>query len=114
MLLEHTLNTVTNKREQAASLFFHRLQEIFPEGGYNTISDRNEQARRLVGMLRAAVSDHPSNDPPHSLSRRHAMVGAALLWTLEQVDDAFNETARKAWVVAYEAHSDEMLAALAA
>jgi len=102
--------------DQAAALFYANLFAADPSLRSLFRGDMREQGRRLLQMIGAAVRllDHPSRLLPtlHALGARHvdygvrdahyAIVGAALLRTLEQgLGDAFTPPVREAWTAMY-------------
>jgi hemoglobin-like flavoprotein len=112
--------------EQAAALFYGRLFETEPETRALFSRDMEEQGRKLMaaiamvvnnlGELQAvipAVQDLAKRHVAYGVRPEHyAVVGAALLWTLEQgLGDAFTSEIRAAWASAYGALSEVMIAA---
>jgi hemoglobin-like flavoprotein len=112
--------------EQAAALFYGRLFETEPETRALFSGDMEEQGRKLMaaiamvvnnlGELQAvipAVQDLAKRHVAYGVRPEHyAVVGAALLWTLEQgLGDAFTSEIRAAWASAYGALSEVMIAA---
>jgi len=112
--------------EQAAALFYGRLFETEPETRALFSGDMEEQGRKLMaaiamvvnnlGELQAvipAVQDLAKRHVAYGVRPEHyAVVGAALLWTLEQgLGDAFTPEIRAAWASAYGALSEVMIAA---
>lgn len=100
----------------AATLFYRRLFELDPSLRPMFPPSLDEQGRKLMQMIGAAVGqlDRPKVLVPvlENLGRRHVgygvedrhydTVGAALLWTLEQgLGPAFTEEVRAAWVALY-------------
>jgi hemoglobin-like flavoprotein len=117
---------VTPIAEQAAALFYGRLFETEPETRALFSRDMEEQGRKLMaaiamvvnnlGELQAvipAVQDLAKRHVAYGVRPEHyAVVGAALLWTLEQgLGDAFTSEIRAAWASAYGALSEVMIAA---
>ena len=109
--------------DQAAALFYTNLFSSDPSLRSLFRGDMNEQGKRLLQMIGAAVRmlDHPHRLMPtlHALGARHAgygvrdahyaTVGAALLRTLEQgLGDAFTPTVREAWTAMYDIVAREM------
>jgi hemoglobin-like flavoprotein len=112
--------------EQAAALFYGRLFETEPETRALFSGDMEEQGRKLMAAIAMVVNnlDELQAVIPavQDLAKRHvaygvrpehyAVVGAALLWTLEQgLGDAFTSEIRAAWASAYGALSEVMIAA---
>jgi nitric oxide dioxygenase len=110
--------------DQAASMFYSRLFEIAPQIKPLFKSDLAEQRRKLVAALAMVVNglgDLPSILPAASaLAKKHvgygvershyAVVGAALLWTLERGLGAnWNDELAGAWAGAYGTLSDFMI-----
>jgi hemoglobin-like flavoprotein len=102
--------------DDVAILFYERLFEIDPSLRHMFHRPRREQARLLAQTLTVVVDqiDHPSQlrRAVEALGQRHvgygvrdehyAMMGEALLWTLEKgLKNAFTSEVRDAWVVAY-------------
>ena len=126
--VQETWSAVTPIAGKAADLFYDRLfnlepklKELFPE-------DLTEQKKKLMSMIARVVSalrDLPSVVPAiQELGRRHvgygvtkedyAIVGSALLWTLEQgLGAAWTPEVKDAWVAAYTVLSNTMIAAAA-
>jgi len=103
--------------DQAATLFYDRLFAQNPELRPLFSGDMERQGVMLMQTLGLAVKHlndpEPIMEPLRALGRRHVgygvkeahypLVGAALLWTLEQgLGDAFDEDTREAWAAAYE------------
>jgi hemoglobin-like flavoprotein len=102
--------------EQAASLFYTRLFETYPEVRPLFKGDMAEQGRRIMGMIHSTVMslDDPAPLQPvlRASGARHAGYGVtdddydkmadALIWTLERVlGDDFTPEVRSAWVSVY-------------
>ena len=115
-MIRHTFGLVAGRPEIAASAFYQRLFELDPSLRLLFRSDLEEQGRKLMQMLAAAVGllDRPESLLPalENLGRRHTnygvrdehydTVGAALLWTLsESLGDLFSATAHEAWASLY-------------
>jgi hemoglobin-like flavoprotein len=116
--------------DTAATLFYGRLFELAPELRPMFTGDMHEQGRKLMQMLAMVVRglDRLERIVPavQQLGERHAgygvrpehyeVVGAALLWTLEQgLGEAFTPPVRSAWTTAYRVLASTMQdAALAA
>ena len=114
--------------EQAATLFYARLFELAPGVRPLFPTDMKEQGRRLMQMLAQVVGSlHQLQTivpAIQALARRHvgygavpahyAVVGAALIWTLQQgLVDAFTPQTEAAWGKAYGILSNTMIEAAA-
>jgi hemoglobin-like flavoprotein len=112
--------------DQAAALFYRRLFEAAPEVRPLFATDMTLQGRKLMATIASVVNaldDIEAIAPAVcDLARRHVgygvraehyeTVGTALLWTLEQgLGDQFTAEVRAAWVSAYGALSELMIAA---
>jgi nitric oxide dioxygenase len=110
--------------DRAAALFYGRLFETAPETRTLFSSDMERQGRKLTAALAAIVSglDDFATILPAAcdLAKRHVaygvapehypLVGAALLWTLEQgLGNEFTPALRAAWEEAYSALSEAMI-----
>lgn len=115
-VVRSTWAQVTPIADTAAALFYGRLFAEAPEVRALFRGDMEEQGRKLMTMIGVAVGslDRLDRVVPaiQGLGRRHsgygvqpehyAIVGAALLWTLEQgLGEAFTDEAREAWTEAY-------------
>lgn len=111
-------------RAAAADLFYGRLFELAPEVRPMFRRDIHAQGAMLMATLAAVVDhlDHLDSLLPtaQALARRHvgygvraehyAVVGTALLWTLEQgLGAAFTPAVRDAWAAAYRALAGVMV-----
>ena len=111
--------------DTAAKLFYDRLFETAPEVRPMFTSDTTEQGRKLMAMIGMVVKALPrlAQIIPNvqALGRRHAaygvapehyaIVGSALLWTLEQgLGEDFTDAHAVAWNEAYGLLADTMLA----
>jgi hemoglobin-like flavoprotein len=110
----------------AADLFYSRLFELAPEVRPMFKRDIHAQGAMLMAML-AMVVEHLDRlqvllPTAEALARRHAgygvraghyaVVGTALLWTLEQgLGLGFTPAVREAWAAAYGALADAMTSA---
>jgi len=109
----------------AAALFHGRLFEMAPETRALFHGDMGRQGRKLMDALATVVNslgDFEAIVPvARDLAKRHvaygvvpehyALVGSALVWTLEQrLGDEFTPTLRAAWEAAYSALSEMMIA----
>jgi hemoglobin-like flavoprotein len=112
--------------DQAAALFYGRLFETAPEIRALFGGDMDVQGRKLMQAIATVVDslgDIAAVAPAVcDLARRHVaygvrpehyeVVGAALLWTLEQgLADDFTPAVGAAWAAAYAALSEMMIAA---
>ena len=126
MLVQSSFAKVEPIAAQAAELFYSRLFELDPALRKLFKADLGEQGQRLMAMIAQAVRglDNVERLLPalRALGRRHAgygvrerdydIVGAALLWTLEQgLGVAFDEPTREAWKAVYGVIADTMIAA---
>jgi hemoglobin-like flavoprotein len=115
-LVQQSFRSIQPIIDDVAISFYKRLFEIDPSLRHMFHRSRREQARLLAQTLTAVVQqiDHPSQlrRAVEALGQRHvgygvrdehyAMVGEALLWTLEKrLKHAFTCEVRDAWVVAY-------------
>jgi hemoglobin-like flavoprotein len=111
--------------DQAVELFYRRLFEAAPETRALFRGDMQVQGRKLMAALAAVVNGlgqwHTIVPMARDLARRHiaygveprhyAIVGSALLWTLEQgLAGEFTPELRAAWAAAYSALSEAMIA----
>ena len=112
--------------DQAAALFYRRLFETAPETRALFSGDMDAQGRKLMAAITTvvthlgeietivpAVQDLAKRHVAYGVKREHyALVGAALLWTLEQGLAAdFTPDVSAAWAMAYGALSEMMIAA---
>jgi nitric oxide dioxygenase len=110
--------------EQAAVLFYDRLFEIAPQVKAMFPDDMTEQRRKLMTMLAAVVNGLGNIESilpaASALATRHVsygakaehypVVGAALLWTLEQgLGDGWTPELADAWSTAYGTLSGYMI-----
>jgi hemoglobin-like flavoprotein len=123
-LVQSSLPAVLANGATAARLFYGRLFEIDPSARrLFAHTDMDHQGTRLVAAIATVVGSlhgfEAVERDVRSLARRHAgygvtylhyqSVGAALLWTLEQVlGDALTPELRRAWAAAYRRVSDAM------
>jgi len=128
-LVRSTWEQVVPIADPAAQLFYGRLFELKPElRGLFQHADMPEQRRQLIQMLAVGVVSLDKLDTIRpaleNLGRRHVdygvrdhhydLVGAALLWTLEQgLGDGFTVSVRDAWTEAYAALATIMRTAAA-
>lgn len=112
--------------DQAAALFYGRLFETAPDTRALFSGDMSSQGQKLMGAIAMVVNslDEIEAIVPavQELAKRHvaygvrpehySLVGAALLWTLEQgLGDGFTPEIEAAWAAAYSALSQTMIAA---
>jgi hemoglobin-like flavoprotein len=115
-LVQQSFAKVAPIADQAAEMFYARLFEIAPQVRSLFHGDMAEQRRRLVATLAVVVNglgDLPSVLPAASaLAKRHvgygvrpehyAVVGEALLWTLERgLGPQWTPETAAAWTAAY-------------
>ncbi len=112
--------------DETGELFYERLFEIAPDLRPLFRGDMDEQGRMFMSMLTVAVDGLNAFDSiepaPRDLAIRHAgygvkaehfaLVGAALIWILEQSLGAdFSDEVRGAWLSVYDALSGVMIEA---
>ncbi len=127
-LVQSSFAKVVPIKEAAAELFYGRLFEIAPEVKPLFKGDMKEQGRKLMmtlGVVVNGLKDLPSIVPAaEALAVKHnaygvepahyEVVGAALLWTLEQgLGPDFTPATKAAWTSAYGTLSGVMIAASA-
>ena len=128
-LVQESWKKVVPIKEAAAELFYGKLFELDPDLRGLFKGDMNEQGRKLMAMIGAAINGLTRLDElvptVQNLGRRHATYGVkagdyntvanALLWTLEKgLGPAFTPPVRTAWVKAYRVLAETMQAAAAA
>jgi hemoglobin-like flavoprotein len=111
--------------DQAAALFYDRLFETAPEVRALFSGNMHSQGQKLMAALSTVVNNLGQIEriAPMAcdLAKRHlaygvrpehyAVVGKALLWTLEQgLGDEFTPALRTAWAAAYSTLSEAMIA----
>ena len=116
-LVQNTWVMVVPIADKAAELFYGRLFELEPEYKAMFKNDMTEQGKKLMKTINIAVEALNDVDPlvptlkqmgaDHAgygvKDRDYNVVGAALLWTLEQgLGDAFTDEVRNAWGAVYE------------
>ena len=116
-LVQTSFKTVQTISGEAARLFYRRLFEIDSSLRPMFRGDLEEQGRKLMQMLGAAVGSLNKLEQVvpaiESLGKRHASYGvrdehydtvaAALLWTLERgLGPAFTREVAEAWAAVYE------------
>ncbi|MFG1348185.1 globin family protein [Xanthobacter autotrophicus] len=125
-LVQDSFAKVAPIADTAAGLFYGRLFEIAPEVKPLFKGDMTTQGQKLMatlGVVVAGLKDLPRIVPAaQNLARKHvgygvktehyAVVGSALLWTLEQgLGEAFTPEVKTAWADAYGLLSSVMIAA---
>src|SRR6201982_366484 len=123
-LVQQTFALVVPVADKAAETFYGRLFDVAPAVKPLFRGDMTEQRRKLMATLAVVVrglSDLPSILPAASaLAIRHVsygarrehypVVGAALLYTLEQgLGSAWTQEVASAWTAAYETLSGYMI-----
>jgi nitric oxide dioxygenase len=123
-LVQQSFAKVGPISDVAAGLFYGRLFEIAPSVKVLFPADMTEQRKKLMATLAMVVGglgNLPSVLPAASaLAKRHVgygakpehypVVGAALLWTLEQgLGDAWTPDVAEAWTAAYATLSGFMI-----
>src|SRR5438477_3093307 len=123
-LVQDSFAKVAPISEQAAALFYDRLFEVAPLVKPMFPDDMTEQRRKLMMMLAAVVNGLGNLESilpaASALAKRHAgygataehypVVGAALLWTLEQgLGEGWTPELAEAWGVAYDTLSVYMI-----
>jgi len=123
-LVQQTFADVKPIATTAAELFYSRLFTLEPSLRPMFKSDIRQQGQMLMSMIGAAVNGLKNLDAlvpvVRSLGARHAsygvrdehyaIVGGALLWTLEQgLGDKFTPDVRNAWAAAYGLLADVMM-----
>lgn len=127
-LVQTTWEQVVPIADTAAGLFYNRLFALAPQVRPLFADDLTEQRQKLVQMITTVVRslDRLERVVPavQALGRRHVaygarpehydVVGAALLWTLEQgLGEAWTGEAEAAWAEAYGVLAGTMIAAAA-
>jgi len=124
-LVQTSFTNVAPLSNEAARIFYRRPFDIAPEVCSRFRGELDEQTRKPITMLAAAVSleDLDAVAPAaEELAKRHVAygvtpdhytpVGDALNPTLnESVGDKFDDATRDAWLPAYGARCDKMIAA---
>jgi nitric oxide dioxygenase len=123
-LVQDSFAKVAPISEQAATLFYDRLFEIAPQVKAMFPDDMTEQRRKLMAMLATVVNGLGNLESilpaASALATRHVsygakaehypVVGAALLWTLEQgLGDGWTPELAEAWSIAYGTLSGYMI-----
>ena len=127
-LIQTSFAQVLPIADAAGILFYGRLFELDPSLKLLFTGDIQEQARKLMTMLKVVVNGLHRIDQlvpaVQELGRRHARYGvtdahydtvaAALLWTLSLgLGEAFTPEAAAAWAAAYTLLAETMKAAAA-
>jgi hemoglobin-like flavoprotein len=125
VLVKETFAKVVPIADKAAALFYGRLFETAPSLRALFTGDMTAQGRKLMQMIGTCVGQLDDLDrlvpAVKELGRKHAdyhvstadyaIVGAALLWTLEQgLGPAFTPEVKDAWTAVYQTLSSTMLA----
>lgn len=128
VLIQASFQKVLPIADVAAELFYGRLFELDPALRPMFRGDMKQQGKKLMSSLRVVVMglDRLDQLVPaiESLARRHVgygvkdehyeIVGAALIWTLQQgLGDGFTPSVAAAWVEAYNLVAGVMKAAAA-
>jgi hemoglobin-like flavoprotein len=123
-LVQDSFAKVVPISDQAAILFYDRLFEIAPQVKAMFPDDMTEQRRKLMAMLAAVVNGLGNLESilpaASALATRHVsygakaehypVVGAALLWTLEQgLGEGWTPDLADAWSTAYGTLSGYMI-----
>jgi hemoglobin-like flavoprotein len=124
--IQESFGKVAPIADQAAALFYGRLFETAPETRALFTGDMTAQGQKLMAAIGTVVNGLGEIEivipVAQELAKRHVaygvkaehypVVGAALLWTLEQgLADAFTPDLRAAWAEAYGTLSGVMIAA---
>lgn len=122
-LVRATFAQIEPSSELAASLFYGRLFEIAPEVRPLFKSDLEAQGKKLMQMIAVAVANLDNLSaifgPVRALGVRHlgygvqpahyAVVGEALIWTLEQgLGESFTPEVNAAWTNVYATLAETM------
>ncbi|SOE01410.1 globin family protein [Caenispirillum bisanense] len=125
-LVRETFAQVVPMRDQAAALFYGRLFELEPNVRPLFRADLAVQGQKLIASIAMVVRELDRLDviltDVKAMARRHvtygvqerhyAVVGDALLWTLEKgLGAAFTAEVREAWTAAYGTLAGAMIAA---
>jgi hemoglobin-like flavoprotein len=128
-LVQTTWEMVVPIADTAADLFYGQLFTIAPQVKPMFPTDMAEQKKKLMMTITLAVRGLKNLDALipvlHKLGAGHvgygvkdehyAVVGSALLWTLEKgLGDAFTPEVKEAWVAVYTVLADTMKAGAAA
>ena len=125
-LVQKSFQSVEAIADTTATLFYEKLFELNPSLKSMFEGDTQEQGRKFMTMISAAVSvlDRFEEIIPalQALGARHAgygvsyedydTVGKALMWTLQTVlDGQFTPEVEEAWSVVYASLADTMKSA---
>jgi hemoglobin-like flavoprotein len=123
-LVQQSFGKVAPIADKAASLFYDRLFEIAPQLKPLFPGEMSEQRKKLMATLSVVVNGLDRLDTilpaASALAQRHvtygvkpdhyALVGSALLWTLERGLGAYwSEAMADAWIEAYATLSGFMI-----
>ena len=127
-LVKKTWVEVVPIANKAAELFYGRLFELEPSYRPMFKNDMTEQGKKLMKTINIAVEALDDVEPliptlkqmgaDHAgygvVNRDYNVVGAALLWTLEQgLGEKFTDEVKNAWAAVYEVLADTMKAGAA-
>ena len=127
-LVKKTWVEVVPIADKAAELFYGRLFELEPSYRPMFKNNMTEQGKKLMKTINIAVEALDDVEPliptlkqmgaDHAgygvVNRDYNVVGAALLWTLEQgLGEAFTDEVKNAWAAVYEVLADTMKAGAA-
>lgn len=127
-LVKKTWVMVVPIADNAAELFYGRLFELEPSYRAMFKNDMTEQGKKLMKTINIAVEALDDVEPlvptlkqmgaDHAgygvVDRDYNVVGAALLWTLEQgLGEAFTDEVKNAWAAVYEVLANTMKAGAA-
>ena len=124
-LVQDSFAKVASTSDQAAVMFYDRLFQVAPAVKVMFPADLTEQRKKLMTMLAVVVNGLSNLESilpaARILAKRHvtygakpehyAVVGSALLWTLEKgLGSAWTSEVASAWTAAYGTLSDFMIA----
>ena len=127
-LVKKTWIMVVPIADKAAELFYGRLFELEPSYRQMFKNDMTEQGKKLMKTSNLAVEALDDIEPlvptlkqmgaDHAgygvVNRDYNVVGAALLWTLEQgLGEAFTDEVKNAWAAVYDVLAGAMKAGAA-
>ena len=127
-LVKKTWIMVVPIADKAAELFYGRLFELEPSYRQMFKNDMTEQGKKLMKTINLAVEALDDIEPlvptlkqmgaDHAgygvVNRDYNVVGAALLWTLEQgLGEAFTDEVKNAWAAVYDVLAGAMKAGAA-
>ena len=122
-LVKKTWVMVVPIADPAAELFYGRLFELEPSYRAMFKHDMTEQGKKLMKTINIAVEALDDVEPlvptlkqmgaDHAgygvVDRDYNVVGAALLWTLEQgLGEVFTDEVKNAWAAVYEVLANTM------